>query len=157
IPDKLSAKDLVPLSTLVSEKFTNQELRSVDLIFTDFVNTLSQHPSLIPLLPIKQFQSSEELTEPLTKLTDATEFQFEPNPGDILNELLPYYLENTMYQSFLESKASEHSARMVAMKNASDNAKDLVKELQLVYNKSRQESITNELLDITTAALSLKN
>ncbi len=157
IPDKLTARDLVPLSTLISTKFTDQELRSVDLIFTDFVNTLSQHPSIIPLLPIKQFQSTEELTEPLAKLTDATEFLFEPNPGDILNELLPYYLENTVYQSFLESKASEHSARMVAMKNASDNAKDLVKELQLVYNKSRQESITNELLDITTAALSLKN
>lgn len=157
IPDKLTTKDLLPLSTLITEKFTHQELKSVDLVFTDFVNTLSQHPSLIPLLPIKQLLPETEQGEPLTKLSDAAEFQFEPTPADILMDLLPYYLENTIYQSFLESKASEHSARMVAMKNASDNAKDLVKELQLVYNKSRQESITNELLDITTAALSLKN
>lgn len=157
IPDKLTATHLVPLSTLITEKFTSHELRSVDLVFTDFVNTLSQHPTLTPLLPIRQQDLQEEEGQSLTKLTDASEFQFEPNPSDILVELLPYYLENTIYQSFLESKASEHSARMVAMKNASDNAKDLVKELQLVYNKSRQESITNELLDITTAALSLKN
>jgi F-type H+-transporting ATPase subunit gamma len=82
-------------------------------------------------------------------------YVFEPNPRAILEELLPYYVENTLYQSLLEAKASEHSARMVAMKNASENAGELMDELQLMFNKTRQESITNELLDITTASLTL--
>lgn len=153
IPDKVTTSDLIPLSTLIVEKFTNHELKSVDLLYTDFINTLSQKSRVTPLLPIKQLPQ-EDAT--LSKLEQPKEFVFEPNPADILNELLPYYLENTVFQSFLESKASEHSARMVAMKNASDNAKDLVKELQLLFNKSRQESITNELLDISTAAISLQ-
>ena len=84
-----------------------------------------------------------------------SEFLFEPDAKSILNDLLPYYVENIVYQSFLENKASEHSARMVTMKNASENANELMSELQLEFNKSRQASITNELLDITTATLSL--
>lgn len=153
LPDRLRTADLVPLSTLIVDRFTRHELRSVDLLFADFINTLSQQPKLIPLLPISQLP-----TEPktLTKLEEPSEFLFEPSPKNILDELLPYYLENTIFQSFLEARASEHSARMVAMKNASENAKELVKELRLLYNKSRQESITTELLDITTATLSLQ-
>lgn len=153
LPDHITTGDLVPLSTLIVDRFTKQELRSVDLLFADFINTLSQQPKTIRLLPIGELP-----TEPasLSKLDQPSEFLFEPSPKDILDELLPYYLENTIFQTFLEAKASEHSARMVAMKNASENAKDLVRELRLLYNKSRQESITNELLDITTATLSLE-
>lgn len=153
MPDHITTADLVPLSTLIVDRFTRQELRKVDLVFADFVNTLSQQPKLLPLLPIGELPSGPET---LSKLEQPTEFLFEPSSKDILDELLPYYLEHTIFQTFLEAKASEHSARMVAMKNASENAKDLVKELQLLYNKSRQESITNELLDITTATLSLE-
>lgn len=154
IPDRATTSELVPLSTLIIEKFSSHELKSVDLIYTDFVNTLSQNAAITSLLPINKVKTSDDT---LTHLESPSEIIFEPNPADILSELLPYYLENSIYQSFLESKASEHSARMVAMKNASDNAKDLVKDLQLVFNKSRQESITNELLDISTAAVSLAN
>jgi len=84
-----------------------------------------------------------------------SEYLFEPDPKIILDRLLPYYVENTIYQSFLEARASEHSARMVTMKNASQNANELVADLKLVFNKQRQASITNELLDITTAMASL--
>jgi len=83
------------------------------------------------------------------------EYEIEPSPAAVLNDLLPYYIENTIYQTLLEARASEHSSRMVAMKNASENAGDLVKELRLVFNKNRQASITSELLDITTASLTI--
>ena len=83
------------------------------------------------------------------------QYLFEPSPKEIFDTLLPFYIENTLYHAFLEAKASEHSARMVAMKNASENAADLVTELQLIFNKTRQQSITSELLDITTAQLAL--
>lgn len=153
MPDRITAGDLVPLSTLIVDRFTRRELRAVDLLFADFINTLSQQPKTIALLPIGNLPTGPKT---LSKLDQPSEFLFEPSPQDILDELLPYYLENTIFQTFLEAKASEHSARMVAMKNASENAKDLVRDLRLLYNKSRQESITNELLDITTATLSLE-
>ena len=91
------------------------------------------------------------------KLTQgATEFLFEPNPQQVLGALLPHYLNFQVYQILLEAKASEHSARMVAMKNATDNAKQMLKDLSLEYNKLRQASITNELLEITTAKMALE-
>lgn len=155
LPDHITTSDLIPLSTLVVERFARHELNRVDVVFADFINTLSQQPKVTQLLPISQLPH-DSADDALKQLNDATEFLFEPSPQDILDELLPYYLENTLFQTFLEAKASEHSARMVAMKNASENARDLVKDLRLVYNKSRQESITSELLDITTATLTLE-
>ncbi|PIR61364.1 MAG: ATP synthase F1 subunit gamma, partial [Candidatus Pacebacteria bacterium CG10_big_fil_rev_8_21_14_0_10_44_11] len=151
VPDKVSLADILPISTLIIDYFTQHLYKSVSLVYMDFVNTLSQKVQLTQLLPIKQLTNEVILVE-----KDHADFVFEPSPKEILHELIPYYIENAIYQSFLEGKASEHSARMVAMKNASDNAQDLVKELQLVFNKSRQESITRELLEITTATLSLE-
>ena len=85
----------------------------------------------------------------------ASEYLFEPSAGDVLGALLPHYLNYQVYQILLEAKASEHSARMVAMKNATDNAKQLIKDLTLEYNKLRQANITKELLEITTAQMAL--
>lgn len=152
IPDKVSINDILPISTLIIEKFTERYYRSVGIVYMDFINTLSQKVSLNPILPIKNLTEEVILVE-----KEHSEYVFEPSPVEILQELLPYYVENAIYQSFLEGKASEHSSRMVAMKNASENAKDLVKELQLLYNKSRQESITRELLEITTATMTLES
>lgn len=87
---------------------------------------------------------------------DGSEYVFEPAAKDILNWLLPYFVEMEVYQLLLDAKASEHSARMVSMQNASNNAKDVVAALKLQYNKSRQAGITSELLDITTASLSIQ-
>ncbi len=151
MPDTISIDDVLPISTLIIDKFITQEFKSVEFIFTDFINTLSQKVNHSQLLPIKL-----EVEELILAESDAAEYVFEPNSKEILEELLPYYIENAIFQAFLEAKASEHSARMVAMKNASENAKELVNELQLIFNKSRQESITNELLEITTATLSLQ-
>jgi len=85
----------------------------------------------------------------------ATEYIFEPKVDDVLGALLPHYLNFQLYQILLEAKASEHSSRMVAMKNATDNAKQLIKDLTLEYNKLRQANITRELLEITSAAMAM--
>jgi F-type H+-transporting ATPase subunit gamma len=155
LPDKISSSDLAPISALVTDNFLEQKYKSVNVIFMDFINTLSQKSRQISLLPL-----SEELEEKTVDFQEAqkpikADYLFEPSPGKILSNLLPFYIENTIYQSFLESRASEHSARMVTMKNASENAHELVGELKLVFNKSRQAAITSELLDIATASLTL--
>lgn len=155
IPDAVTTADIVGLSQLVTAGYINSELKGVTLFFMDFVNTLTQKSKELALLPLRYEpnQSEETLASPGWK----SEYLFEPDPQSILSELLPMYIENLIYQAFLESRASEHSARMVTMKNASENAKELVSELLLIFNKSRQESITKELLEITTATLSLES
>lgn len=152
LPDTVTTADLLPISTLVIEGFLNYTFRSVHLIYTDFINTLSQQVTTNQLLPLIEMEIEDQamvqnVFEPM--------YLFEPTPEQILEELLPYYVENAIFQSLLEGKASEHSARMVAMKNASENAGELVDELRLMFNKSRQESITRELLEITTATMTL--
>lgn len=154
-PDNLQLSHVLPLVNLLVENFTNKAFHSVTVAYMDFINTLSQKLVLLELLPICEVSVLANDSEESLALDLPKEFTFEPSAKEILAELLPYYIENNVYQSFLESKASEHSARMVSMKNSSENAKELVTELKLVYNKSRQESITSELLEITTATLSL--
>jgi F-type H+-transporting ATPase subunit gamma len=153
LPDKLNPADILPISSLLMQGFMNKEFKSVSLLYMDFINTLSQQVRFTPLLPLSQTETEIDSQTPAPELR--SDYSFEPSAQEILNQLLPYYLENTVYQTFLEAKASEHSARMVAMKNASENATELVSELKLLFNKSRQASITSELLDITTAALTI--
>lgn len=153
MPERLTTSDIVPITTIAIDNFTSKAFHSVHLIYTDFINTLTQKVRTTQILPLTQIKSAAD--EPLADISEQLEYVFEPSAQEILSHLLPYYVENMLYQSFLESKASEHSARMVAMKNASENAKELVKELKLVFNKTRQANITSELLDITTATLTL--
>lgn len=150
MPDPISLADTLPITTLILNGYLEKEFRTVAVLFMDFVNTLSQKPMLQQILPLSS-DDTEKTLSPAVK----TEYLFEPSAQKILDKLVPYYVENAIFQAFLESKASEHSARMVAMKNASENAQELQEELQLIYNKSRQASITSELLDITTATLTL--
>ncbi|MDH5533787.1 MAG: ATP synthase F1 subunit gamma [Candidatus Pacebacteria bacterium] len=157
IPEKMTSSDLVPISTMIIENFLNKKYKSVGIVFMDFINTLSQKPKISKVLPMSKEETSgdkEKKDENQTKVSKV-DYLFEPDAGKILSSLLPFYIENSIYQAFLESRASEHSARMVTMKNASENAYELVDELKLVFNKSRQAAITNELLEITTASLSL--
>ncbi len=154
MPDKLSNGHVLPISTLVMNGFLDQSFKSVKIVYMDFINTLSQKVRVTPLLPLSQHIGYRDDTMVVPEIK--SEYIFEPSPQTILSDLLPYFIENTIYQSFLEAKASEHSARMVAMKNASENASDLVSELKLIFNKSRQATITSELLDITTAALTIR-
>ncbi len=153
MPDLVETEDILPLSEMIMQQYLDESFKSVTVLYTDFINTLKQTVRLTPLLPIEQDTYAGEAGMALQD--EQKEYTFEPSAAVLLKEILPYYVENAVFQIFLESKASEHSARMVAMKNASENADDLKDDLQLEFNRSRQAAITNELLDITTAAMSL--
>jgi F-type H+-transporting ATPase subunit gamma len=121
------------------EDFTSGAADEVYIEFAQFVNTVTQQPVVRKLLPIEPPEDAE---------TEGVDYIYEPSREAVLAELLPRYVERIIYDAILEAGASEQSARMVAMRNATDNANDLIKDLTLVYNKARQESITSELLDI---------
>ncbi len=147
------------ISKFVQQLFLKGEVDAVDILFPRFVNTLTQSPALVPFLPIgKLTAASAGINEPKQELagSSSTEiFEFEPDEETVLGELLPHSLNFQMHQILLETKASEQSARMVAMKNATDNAKEIIKSLTLEYNKLRQANITKELLEITTAQMAV--
>lgn len=132
-----------PIAKLVDEYFLGQKVSEVKILSTKFSSVFSQVPKFTDLLPVK--------TDGQDKVKDST-VVFEPDAGEFLPGLLQHYLEMIIYQSLLESYASEQASRMIAMKNATDNASDIISELQLEYNKTRQEKITNELLDIGSGA-----
>jgi F-type H+-transporting ATPase subunit gamma len=155
LPEYISTKDIIPVTTLLLRGFSEKDFKSVDVLYTDFINTLSQQPKQAPLLPISRSFKPDVVEKKVEEKIQTKEYVFEPSPRSILDSLLPFYLENTIYHSFLEAKASEHSARMVAMKNASENAGELVDELKLIFNKTRQQGITTELLDIVSASMTL--
>lgn len=156
LPESIHIEEILPIAELVKELFLVKEANRIDIIYTDFINTLSQKPKLLTLLPVNQALDDEVNQDQIDQSPPSlADYSFEPNAKTLLNQLLPYYLENTIFHSLLEATASEHSARMVAMKNASENASELVDELKLIFNKSRQASITSELLDISTAVLTL--
>jgi F-type H+-transporting ATPase subunit gamma len=147
------------ISKFVQEMFLKGEVDSVEVLFTNFVSTLIQKPEAQALLPIGELKGVQagvhghETSVALEK--SGVEFMFEPGADAVLGSLLPHYLNFHIYQVLLEAKASEQSSRMVAMKNATDNAKQLIKDLTLEYNKLRQANITKELLEITTAQMAL--
>jgi len=150
------------ISRFAQDLFTKGEVDAVDILFTNFISTLAQKPEARALLPVGEIRAVhaelEEGTADSGKLLKgATEFLFEPGADQVLGSLLPHYLNFQVYQILLEAKASEHSARMVAMKNATDNAQQLIKDLTLEYNKLRQANITKELLEITSAAMAMGN
>lgn len=128
-----------PIVKIINEYFLNGKITSVKIISTRFTSVFTQTPTVKTILPIK-FESEMK--------NGNNGMLFEPNLDELLPPLLEHYLEMEIYQSLLENYASEQAARMVAMKNATDNAKEIIKELQLEYNKIRQEKITNEILDI---------
>ena len=147
------------ISKFVQQLFLKGEVDAVDILFPRFVNTLTQQPVTVPFLPIGKISAATAgVNAPKEELAahDTHEvFEFEPDEETVLGELLPHSLNFQMHQILLETKASEQSARMVAMKNATDNAKQIIKDLTLEYNKLRQANITKELLEITTAQMAV--
>ena len=147
------------ISKFARDTFIKGDVNRVDVLFTNFISTLNQRPEVFQLLPVGEIKGvtagvhGHAREEKLLK--GATEFLFEPGVDAVLGALLPHYLNFQVYQILLEAKASEHSSRMVAMKNATDNAKQLIKDLTLEYNKLRQANITRELLEITSAAMAM--
>lgn len=152
LPEHLRFHDVLPLSNLIIPGFLGDEFSSVTLAHMRFISTLSQEPTLTPLLPLDAVESPEIVPE---EKIFSKEYIFEPDPQTILNALLPAYLETQLYQHLLDARASEHSARMISMQNASNNAQDVVAGLQLEYNKNRQSAITTELIEMNSATLAL--
>ncbi|PYX73624.1 MAG: ATP synthase F1 subunit gamma [Acidobacteria bacterium] len=138
------------LSGFVRDLFLKREVDEVQIIATRFENTLTQHPICVEFLPIGEIKGLKiPGARPEQELAaDTTESLFEPSAKDVLRYLLSHYLDIYIYQVMLNAKASELSARMVSMKNATDNAESLIKDLTLEYNKLRQGNITKELLEI---------
>jgi len=140
--DNVSLNDLRPITQIVIDDFVSGKVDAVFVVYAKFVNTLSQVPEVKQVLPIVQPEGEGAYSD----------YIFEPSPQAVLQDLLPRFVEIQIYQAMLESIASEHSARMVAMRNASQNAKDLVQDLTLSLNKARQAQITNEVAEIAAGA-----
>jgi len=148
VPDRPMIVDVIPIARMLVEGFEAHEFDAVDVVYPDFVNTLTQRPEHVRLLPVTRPELDDE------RELDP-DYIYEPNAETVLNMLLPRYVEMYLYRLVLEAAASEHSARMVAMRNATDNATDLIDELTLAYNRQRQASITNEMIDIAAGANAL--
>jgi F-type H+-transporting ATPase subunit gamma len=146
LKDSVEAADLLPVTDVIIDDYTSGRVDAVYLIYPKFVNTLSQVPTLHKLLPI----------EPPSASGAYNDYIFEPSAPEVLNSLLPRLVDTQIYQAVLEGFASEYSARMVAMRNASDNARDLVDTLTLTYNKARQSQITAEVSEISAGANALR-
>ena len=145
--DRPTVADITAISRLVVDAYTDAEVDQVHLAYTRFVSTTSQQPAIERLLPITP--------APLTA-AQRVGYIYEPDSLTVLGTLLPRFVEMQLYHALLESIASEQSARMVAMRNATDNAKTLTEDLAVVMNKLRQDSITNELLDLIGGAAALE-
>jgi F-type H+-transporting ATPase subunit gamma len=142
-----------PIANFAIEKFLAGEVDKVSVLFTHFINTINQRPTVATLLPISAFDLVKEERE--NAADPMLGYIFEPTAEGVLDAMLPYYVQYEVFQMILDARASEHSARMVAMKNATDNALQFIKDLTLEYNKMRQASITTELLEIATAQMAL--
>jgi len=144
--DRPSLLDTLPISRVIIDDYTNSVVDLVYLVYAQFISTMVQSPVLQQILPV------EPAAIPTAQNVD---YIYEPRPNVVLGELLPRFVEMQIYHAILESIASEQSARMVAMRNATENTNELIEDLTLMYNKARQESITKELLDITGGAEAL--
>ena len=157
LKDAPSFVETKPISKFCTEKFLNREVDKVSVLYTHFINTINQRPVVQTLLPISGFDlpQKHEGSDINQSADPMIGYIFEPNAETVLDVMLPYYLQYQVFQMILDARASEHSARMVAMKNATDNANEFIKDLTLEYNKMRQASITTELLEIATAQMAL--
>ena len=144
--DQPSLLDIAPIARCIIDDYSAAVFDEVYLAYTRFISTMVQRPAVERLLPAEP--------APLEPI-ESVGYIYEPSSRAVLAELLPRYVEMQVYHAILESIASEQSARMVAMRNATDNANELIKDLTLLYNKARQEAITKEILDIAGGAAAL--
>ena len=142
--DRPSFADVTPLTRLLTDDYLNGTFNRIDLLYPRFVSTLVQRAEVDSLLPVEPSNDTEGIP--------GHQFIFEPNAGAVLQQLLPRYVATRLYQAVLETSASEQSARMVAMKNATENAEELIGDLTLSYNTGRQANITREMIEIATGA-----
>ena len=147
IGDRPTILDVSPVARLAMEAYSSEDVDAVFVAYAKFVNTTLQNAVVEQLLPVQPAELRPQ---------DQVGYIYEPDPASVLSELLPRYVEMQIYHALLEGIASEQSARMVAMRNATDNANAMVEDLTLVMNKARQESITTELLDIIGGAAAVE-
>ena len=141
--DRPTLLDTLAISRIIIDDYTSGYVDEVYVSYTKFVTTMAQTPVIEKLLPVEPAVSTQAKN---------SDFDYEPTPEDVLGALLPRFVEMEIYHAILESIASEQSARMVAMRSATDNAAELIQDFTLMYNKARQEAITTELLDISGGA-----
>ena len=148
ISDRPTFSDTSPISKAIIDGFIKGQVDSIHVAYAQFVNTTVQRPTVIQLAPV---------VTPEISNVDNQGYIFEPNANEVLTELLPRYIETLIHHAVLEASASEQSARMVAMNQATDNANEMVDDLTLLMNKLRQETITKELLDIVGGVAAIEN
>jgi F-type H+-transporting ATPase subunit gamma len=142
--DRPTFADVLPLARLVTDDFLAATYGRVDIVYSHWVSTLVQRPTSLTILPIQAAADTEGIP--------GNQFIFEPSASAVLEQLLPRYVATRLFQAVLEAKASEESSRMVAMKNATENAEELIEDLTLSYNKVRQSNITREMIEIASGA-----
>ncbi len=160
--DDLKIDEISGLTKLIIEEFIKQRYHKISIAYTDFISSIRYEPKIKPLLPINKESFIDVINEGIikeeVKIKKAKPLIiFEPDEETVLNLVLPRLTEVQVYQALLEANASEHSARMLAMKNASDNAKNMIEELKLYYNQARQSGITQEIAEISSGAQALMN
>lgn len=166
LPTDTGIADIAPAARLAMNAFLSGEVDHVYIAYTDFINTLTQRPAVITWPPLMsglenvelvaaEFSGNNRHTPDLNG--SALDYEYEPSPEAVLDEIVPRFAELQLYQAVLESQASEHSARMVAMRNASENAVAFSADLTLLYNKARQAAITAEILDIVGGTEALQS
>ena len=141
--------DVTPVARLVTQDFLDGTYDEIGVAYSTFISTLSQRPEVRTILPVVEPQMGEE------QRISNDEYLFEPSPEAVIHQLLPHYVAIDLYRALLENNASEESARMVAMRSATDNANELIDDLTLVYNKTRQATITREMIEIASGAEAL--
>ncbi len=156
-------EEILPIGKMIVDEFTKGTYQKVIIAYTDFVSALTQKPIILDLLPLRNsehehkegpLKSSSQL--PTTNPQSPLEYKFEPDPITVLNKLLPRLIETMIYQAVLESAASEHSARMMAMRSASDAAEEMIGDLTFTFNQARQAGITQEIAEISSGKAALE-
>ena len=168
LPEKFTAKDIKSIADLAIVDYASEKFDKVLIAYTDFVSVISQKPKLRQLLPLSKVDLEKTIAETQSgrlmedsdkekkmEQVKITEYLFEPTPEVVLDKLVNRLIEMQIYQALLESRASEHSARMMAMRNASDAAGEMIDDLTLTYNQARQANITRELIEIVSGASAL--
>jgi F-type H+-transporting ATPase subunit gamma len=159
--DNPTIMDVSPIASIAIQEFLSGAVDEVFIAYTDFINTLTQAPRVLQLLPLMPYETDDKVVSEMLKAapkvtSTVSDYEYEPNANAILDEIVPRFTTLQLYQAVLEAQASEHSARMVAMRNASENAGALTVDLTLQYNKARQAAITSEILDIVGGAEALQ-
>jgi len=147
--DRPAFTDVTPIARLVTQDFLEEKYDEIHVAYSTFISTLTQRPEITQLLPIVQPEQAEG------EAAANDEYIFEPSPAAVLSRLLPHFVAIDLYRAVLENQASEQSARMIAMRNSTDNAHELIEDLTLVYNKTRQATITREMIEIASGAEAL--